>query len=70
MTCREEECTEHYEKLCYIVFSQQATTEIVQHCYRPLVRECNQVDPSGNQVFFFSSIQFLNMKRNSSADFR
>jgi hypothetical protein len=44
---REEECVEHYEKLCYIVFKQQATTETIQHCYRPLVRECNDVQKQG-----------------------
>jgi len=44
---REEECTEHYEKHCYIVFNQQATTETVQHCYRPLVRECNELEAPG-----------------------
>ncbi|XP_023336278.1 uncharacterized protein LOC111707406 [Eurytemora carolleeae] len=42
---REEECEDHYEKICNIVFVPQASDEIIEHCYKPMVKNCNNVEP-------------------------
>jgi hypothetical protein len=38
---QEEVCEENFEKICQITFKQQALTEDVRKCYRPLKKVCN-----------------------------
>jgi len=38
---QEEVCDENFEKTCQITFKQQAFTESVKKCYRPLQKQCD-----------------------------
>jgi len=38
---QEEVCEENFEKKCQITFKQEATTETVRKCYRPMEKVCN-----------------------------
>jgi len=38
---QQEVCEETFEKKCSITFKQQAFNETVNHCYRPVTKECN-----------------------------
>jgi len=38
---QQEVCEETFEKSCSITFKQKAQNETVQHCYRPVIKECN-----------------------------
>ena len=38
---QEEDCSEHYEKRCQISFTQEAATETLVTCYRPILKNCS-----------------------------
>ena len=42
---QQEECQENFEKSCQITFRQEAVTETVRKCYRPLEKVCNGQGP-------------------------
>ena len=42
----EKVCDNNYEKHCSITYKQVAQNDTLLHCYNPLVRECQDVDPA------------------------
>merc|ERR1712038_1001172 len=52
---QEEVCEENFEKKCQITFKQQATTETVKKCYKPLKKVCNGQGPEECRTVYESS---------------
>jgi len=52
---QEEVCEESFEKKCQITFKQQAVTENVKKCYRPLKKVCNGQGPEQCKTIYESS---------------
>ena len=52
---QEEVCEENFEKICQITFKQQALTETVKKCYRPLEKVCNGQGPEECRTVYESS---------------
>jgi len=52
---QEEICEENFEKICQIVFKQQAFNETVKKCYKPLEKVCNGQGPQQCRTLFESS---------------
>merc|ERR1712037_539965 len=52
---QEEVCEENFEKNCQITFKQQAVTENVKKCYRPLEKVCNGQGPEECKTIYESS---------------
>ena len=48
-------CEENFEKNCQITFKQQAVTENVKKCYRPLEKVCNGQGPEECKTIYESS---------------
>ena len=48
-------CEENFEKKCQITFKQQATTETVKKCYKPLKKVCNGQGPEQCRTVYESS---------------
>ena len=48
-------CEENFEKNCQITFKQQAVTENVKKCYRPLNKVCNGQGPEECKTIYESS---------------
>ena len=47
---RQEICEEIYTKNCNIVFNKHAVNETIQHCYTPLVQNCdNNIEEDNDQ---------------------
>ena len=52
---QEEKCEENFEKICQIVFKQEAAKERVRKCYRPLEKVCNGQGPEECRTVYESS---------------
>jgi len=52
---QEEVCEENFEKKCQITFKQQATTETVKKCYKPIEKVCNGQGPEQCRTVYESS---------------
>ncbi len=52
---QEEVCEENFEKTCQITFKQQAFTESVKKCYRPLEKICNGQGPEECRTVYESA---------------
>ncbi len=52
---QEEVCEENFEKTCQITFKQQAFTESVKKCYRPLEKVCNGQGPEECRTVYESA---------------
>jgi len=52
---QEEACEENFEKICQIVFKQEAIPETVRKCYRPLEKKCNGQGPEECRTVYESS---------------
>ena len=48
-------CEENFEKKCQITFKQQATTETVKKCYKPIEKVCNGQGPEQCRTVYESS---------------
>ena len=52
---QEEKCVENFEKICNIIFKQEAAKEAVRKCYRPLEKKCNGSGPEECRTLYESS---------------
>ena len=52
---QEEKCEENFEKICQIVFKQEAAKEAIRKCYRPLEKKCNGDGPEECRTLYESS---------------
>ena len=52
---QEEQCEENFEKICNIIFKQEAAKETVRKCYRPLEKVCNGQGPEECRTLYESS---------------
>ena len=52
---QEETCEENFEKVCNIVFKQEAQKETIRKCYRPLEKVCNGQGPEECRTVYESS---------------
>ena len=52
---QEEKCEENFEKICQIVFKQEAAKEAIRKCYRPLEKKCNGEGPEECRTLYESS---------------
>merc|ERR1712025_581185 len=52
---QQEVCEETFEKKCAITFKQKAFNETVNHCYRPVTKECNGQGEEVCQTVYESS---------------
>jgi len=52
---QQEVCEETFEKSCSITFKQIAQNETVQHCYKPVFKECNGQGEDVCQTVYESS---------------
>jgi len=52
---QQEVCEETFEKSCAITFKQKAQNETVQHCYKPVTKECNGQGEEVCQTVYESS---------------
>ena len=52
---QEEKCEENFEKICQIVFKQEAAKEAIRKCYRPLDKKCNGDGPEECRTLYESS---------------
>ena len=48
-------CEENFEKKCQITFKQQAQTETVKKCYKPIEKVCNGQGPEECRTVYESS---------------